>query len=86
MLKQFTDVLWTVIALLYQLVLVTVLIALLMGDGAGGFVMSVYANVRELLAGLNPAAVAVAAVLYLFWQLHRNRIDGFPEKNKDSSP
>ena len=86
MLKQFADVLWTVIALLYQLVLVTVLIALLMGDGAGGFVMSVYANVRELLATLNPAAVAVAAVLYLFWQLHRNRIAGFPEKNKDSSP
>ena len=86
MLKQFTDVLWTVIALLYQLVLLTVLIALLMGDGAGGFVMSVYGNVRELLATLNPAAVAVAAVLYLFWQLHRNRIAGFPEKNKDSSP
>ena len=86
MLKQFADVLWTVIALLYQLVLLTVLIALLMGDGAGGFVMSVYGNVRELLATLNPAAVAVAAVLYLFWQLHRNRIAGFPEKNKDSSP
>lgn len=74
MLKQFTDFLWTVIALLYQLVLVTVLIALLMGDGAGGFVMFVYGNVRELLAALNPAAVAVAAVLYLFWQLHKNRI------------
>lgn len=86
MLKQFTDFLWTVIALLFQLVLVTVLIALLMGDGAGSFVMSVYGNVRELLAALNPAAVAVAAVLYLFWQLHRNRIAGFPEKNKDSSP
>ena len=86
MLKQFTDVLWTVITLLYQLVLVTVLVALLMGDGAGGFVMSVYANVRELLATLNPAAVAVAAVFYLFWQLHRNRIAGFPEKNKDPSP
>ena len=50
MLKQATDFLWTVITLLYQLVLVTVLVALLMGDGAGGFVMSVYANVRELLA------------------------------------
>ena len=74
MLKQFTDVLWTVISLLFQLVLVTVLIALLMGDGAGVFVTSVYGNVKELLAGLNPAAVAVAAVLYLFWQLHRNRI------------
>ncbi len=86
MLKQFTDVLWTVITVLYQLVLVTVLVALLMGDGAGSFVMSVYGNVRELLAALNPAAVAVAAVLYLFWQLHRNRIAGFPEKNKDSSP
>jgi hypothetical protein len=51
-----------------------VLIALIMGDGAGGFVTSVYGNVRELLASLNPAAVAVAAVLYLFWRLHKNRI------------
>ena len=74
MLKQFTDILWTVIALLYQLVLVTVLIALLMGDGAGSFVISVYGNVRELLTSLNPAAVAVAAVLYLFWRLHKNRL------------
>ena len=40
MLKQATDFLWTVIALLYQLVLVTVLIALLMGDGAGGSIAS----------------------------------------------
>jgi hypothetical protein len=55
-------------------VLVTVLVALLMGEGAGGFVTSVYGNVRDLLTSLNPAAVAVAAVLYLFWQLHRNRI------------
>ena len=86
MLKQATDFLWTVITLLYQLVLLTVLIALLMGDGAGSFVMSVYGNVRELLAALNPAAVAVAAVLFLFWQLHRNRIAGLPEKNKNSSP
>jgi hypothetical protein len=74
MLKQYTDLLWTVITLLAQLVLVTVLIALIMGDGAGGFVTSVYGNVRELLISLNPAAVAVAAVLYLFWHLHRNRI------------
>ena len=74
MLKQYTDLLWTVITLLAQLVLVTVLIALILGDGAGGFVTSVYGNVRELLVALNPAAVAVAAVLYLFWQLHKNRI------------
>lgn len=74
MIKQFTDVLWTVIALLFQLVLVIVLIALLMGEGAGGFVMSVYGNVRELLVALNPSAVAVAAVLYLFWHMYRNRI------------
>jgi len=74
MIKQFTDVLWTVIALLFQLVLVIVLIALLMGEGAGGFVTSVYGNVSELLVALSPSAVAVAAVLYLFWQLYRNRI------------
>jgi hypothetical protein len=74
MIKQFMDILWTVIAVLFQLVLVIVLIALLMGEAAGGFVTSVYGNVRELLVVLNPSAVAVAAVLYLFWQLHRNRI------------
>jgi hypothetical protein len=74
MLNQITDVLRIVITFLFQIVLVTVLVALLMGDGAGGFVTSVYGNVRELLTSLNPAAVAVAAVLYLFWQLHRNRI------------
>ena len=74
MLDQITDFLRIVITLLFQLVLVIVLIALLMGEGAGSFVMSVYGNVRDLLTSLNPAAVAVAAVLYLFWQLHRNRI------------
>jgi hypothetical protein len=74
MLKQLTDFLWTVIALLYQLVLVAVLVALIMGDGAGGFITSVYGNVRELLVSLNPAAVAVAAVLYLFWRLYKNSL------------
>lgn len=74
MLDQITDFLRIVITLLFQLVLVIVLVALLMGEAAGGFVMSVYGNVRDLLTSLNPAAVAVAAVLYLFWQLHRNRI------------
>ncbi len=74
MLNQITDFLRIIIVLLFQIVLVTVLVALLMGEGAGGYVTSVYGNVRELLTSLNPAAVAVAAVLYLFWQLHRNRI------------
>jgi hypothetical protein len=74
MFDQITDFLRIVITLLFQLVLVIVLVALLMGEGAGGFVNSVYGNVRELLTSLNPAAVAVAAVLYLFWQLHKNRI------------
>ncbi|MBZ0259869.1 MAG: hypothetical protein K8F90_04640 [Hyphomicrobiales bacterium] len=74
MIDQITDILRIAITLLFQLVLVTVLVALLMGEAAGSYVTSVYGNVRELLASLNPAAVAVAAVLYLFWQLHRNRI------------
>ena len=74
MFDQITDILRIVITLLFQLVLVTVLVALLMGEAAGAYVTSVYGNVRELLTSLNPAAVAVAAVLYLFWQLHRNRI------------
>ena len=74
MIDQITDFLRIVITLLFQLVLVTVLVALLMGEAAGSYVTSVYGNVRELLTSLNPAAVAVAAVLYLFRQLHRNRI------------
>jgi hypothetical protein len=74
MIDQITDILRIVITLLFQLVLATVLVALLMGEAAGIYVTSVYGNVRELLTSLNPAAVAVAAVLYLFWQLHRNRI------------
>jgi hypothetical protein len=73
MLTQWNNYLWSAIGLLYQLVLVTVLVALLMGDSAGDVVNSVYGNVRELLASLNPSAVAVAAVLYLMWRLHSNR-------------
>ncbi len=74
MFKQLTDFLWPAIGLLYQLVLAAVLIALIMGDAAGSVINSVYGNVRELLTSLNPASVAVAAVLYLFWRLHKNRI------------
>lgn len=74
MLKQLTDVVWGVIALLFQLVLAAVLVALIMGDGAGGFITSIYGNVKGLVASLNPASVAVAAVLYLFWRLHRDRL------------
>ncbi|MGQ0486386.1 MAG: hypothetical protein ACT4SY_13670 [Hyphomicrobiales bacterium] len=74
MFKRLTDFLWTAIGLLYQLVLAAVLIALILGDAAGSAINSIYGNVRELLASLNPASVAVAAVLYLFWRLHRNRI------------
>lgn len=74
MLKQLTDMLSTVVGLLFQIILGVVLVALIMGDQAGSFVMSIYGNVRELLVTLNPATVAVAAVLYLFWRLHRNRL------------
>jgi hypothetical protein len=74
MLKQLADFLWSAIGLLYQLVLAAVLLALIMGDAAGSVVNSVYGNVRELLASLNPASVAVAAVLYLFWRLHGKRL------------
>ncbi len=76
MLTQWNSFLWSAIALLFQIVLVMVLVALLMGDAAGVVVNSVYGNVRELLASLNPATVALAAVLYLFWRLHSNRIPG----------
>ncbi len=76
MLTQWNSFLWSAIGLLYQLVLVMVLLALLLGDAAGVLVNSVYENVRELLASLNPATVAVAAVLYLFWRLHSDRVVG----------
>lgn len=74
MIKQFSDFMWSAIILLFQLVLAAVLIALIMGEAGGSVVTSVYANVRDLLTSLNPATVAVAAVLYLFWQLHKNRL------------
>jgi hypothetical protein len=74
MIKQFSDFMWSAIILLFQLVLAAVLIALIMGEAGGSVVTSVYANVRDLLVSLNPATVAVAAVLYLFWQLHKNRV------------
>ncbi len=76
MLTQWNNFLWSAIALLYQLVLLMVLLALILGDAAGVAVNSVYGNVREFLATLNPAAVGVAAVLYLFWQMHKSRITG----------
>ncbi len=74
MIKQISDFMWSAIVMLYQFVLAAVLIALIMGDAAGSVVNTVYANVRDLMVSLNPAAVAVAAVLYLFWQLHKNRV------------
>ncbi len=74
MIKQFSDFMWSAIVLLFQLVLAAVLIALIMGEAGGSVVTSVYANVRDLLTSLNPATVAVVAVLYLFWQLHKNRV------------
>lgn len=74
MLKQIADFMWVATGLLFQFVLAAVLIALILGDGAGDVITSVYANVKNLLVALNPASVAVAAVLYLFWQLHKNRL------------
>ena len=74
MIKQFSDFMWSAIILLFQLVLAAVLIALIMGDAGGSVVTAVYANVRDLLTSLNPAAVVVVAVLYLFWQLHKKHL------------
>lgn len=76
MLTHWHNVLWSVIVLLFQLVLLMVLVALLLGDGAGGVVTAVYGNVRDLLSSLNPATAAVAAVLYIFWRLHGSRVVG----------
>jgi hypothetical protein len=73
MLREISEKLWLVIGLLFQLVLAAVLVALIMGDAAGSVVTAIYGNVKDLLGLLNPSAVAVAAVLYLFWHLNRNR-------------
>ncbi len=75
MLNKFIANLWQVIELLFQLVLVIVLIALLMGGEAGGLVTGTFTNVKDFLAMLNPSAVAVAAVLYLLWRLNRLQLN-----------
>jgi len=61
MLQRISDILWTVVGLLFQLVLAAVLIALIMGDAAGSVVIGVYGNVKELLVLHNRRPLSLLA-------------------------
>jgi hypothetical protein len=66
--EKVTDILRFSITILFQIVLGAVLIALLLGEGAGPVVSSVMSNTERFLSALNPTAAAVAFVLFLIWQ------------------
>lgn len=66
--NKLSEILWRSIAVLFQLLLIAILGALLLGDAAGPLVGSVLANTKAFLSALNPAAVAVAFILYLIWR------------------
>ena len=68
-----SNILWTSITLLFQLVLAGILIGLLLGDAAGPAIGSVLDNTKNLLSALNPAAAAVVFVLYLIWRQFRGK-------------
>jgi hypothetical protein len=72
--QRATAFLWTVIVVLFQLVLVAVLVSLILGDAAGPVVTSIYENTVTLFLSLNAAAVAVAGVLLFFWLLYTGRL------------
>ncbi len=76
--QRATAFLWTIIVVLFQLVLVAVLVTLIMGDAAGPAITSVYENTVTLFLSLNPAAVAVAGVLFFFWLLYSGRLSRRP--------
>ncbi len=65
--EKITEILRFSIVVLFQIVLGAVLIALLLGEGAGPTVSSVLSNTERFLSALNPAAAAVGFVLYLIW-------------------
>ena len=60
--EKVSDILWTSITVLFQLVLVGLLAGLLLGEAGGPVVGSVLVNTKSLLAALNPAAAAVVFV------------------------
>lgn len=72
--KRATEFLWTIVVVLFQLVLVAVLVSLIMGDAAGPPINSIYENVLTLVLSMNPSAVAVAGVLLFFWLFYSGRL------------
>jgi hypothetical protein len=71
--EKVSDILWTSITVLFQLVLVGLLAGLLLGEAGGPVVGSVLVNTKSLLAALNPAAAAVVYVLYLNYRQYRGK-------------
>jgi|RhiMetdeSRZDD1v2_1073273.scaffolds.fasta_scaffold530032_1 hypothetical protein len=71
--EKVSDILWTSITVLFQLVLVGLLAGLLLGEAGGPVVGSVLVNTKSLLAALNPAAAAVVFVLYLIYRQYRGK-------------
>jgi hypothetical protein len=69
--EKVKSILQSSIVVLFQLVLVALLIGLLLGDAAGPIVGGVLENTKAFLSVLNPAAAAVAFVLYLLWRQFR---------------
>lgn len=73
--EKATEILWSSITVLFQLLLAAVLIGLLLGETAGPVVGSVLTNTKAFLSALNPAAAGVAFVLYLIWTQFRPQRD-----------
>ncbi|HEY7749598.1 MAG TPA: hypothetical protein VH933_13090 [Aestuariivirgaceae bacterium] len=73
--EKFSDILGFSIKMLFQLLLAAVLISLLLGETAGPVVGAVLVNTKDFLSALNPAAAAVAFVLYLIWMQLRPQRD-----------
>ncbi len=69
--EKVTEILWSSITVLFQLVLAALLVGLLLGEAAGPVVGSVLANTKAFLSALNPTAAAVAFILYLIWKQFR---------------
>jgi hypothetical protein len=67
---------WSFIELAFAAVLALMLVYLILGEGAGGFVTSVAGNVIKLMNDIpagNLAALAIVGAL-LYWLTHRTKV------------
>ncbi|MCB1437448.1 MAG: hypothetical protein KDJ46_09775 [Rhodobiaceae bacterium] len=67
---KFVTIVWRVIELLFQVILILVLAAILLGQEAGSAVNSVLANATAFLAALPASTVAVVLIVaaLLWWK------------------